>query len=213
MRRGLFLILLAIANGTAVPAQPVFSDTTHPGSDESFINQVYRFIVDSSFHKYYLFEEAAPCSFLKYDYDEWLRYALRKTVPIYTLNELSQHAYEDRRSHPWRQDSLLQARCINRREADSILDPFPDLRSDTSMPARKEKRIWARRWRIWSRKPAEDRTVFYFSRPVYTDDGQYALLDMDFRCDDRQCGQGTICLFRREGSGWILTGKYIRWGQ
>jgi hypothetical protein len=179
-------------------------------SEEAFINQVFRTVVDSSFDHYNLYLQAAPCSFIKYDYDEWLTYALRETVPIYTLNELAKQAHDERNPRLWRQDSLTQARCIDRQQADSILDPARALRADTLMRKNKRRRAVARAWAAWSRIPEQDRIVFYFSRPVFTDDRQYALLDMDYRCDNRLCGQGAICLFRREGGGWKLIGKRIK---
>lgn len=212
MRKGLIFLFLAAGrllfagSGVCVQSPP----STIP-SDEAFINQVFHTVVDSSFDRYYLDENARPCSFVKYDYDEWIKYDLQETVPIYTLNELAKNSYFDRKSCTWQQDQLLHASCIGRQKIDSILNPAGDPRSDTSRLSRKQKKLIARKWAAWGRLPVSDRTVFYFSRPVFTDDGQYAILDMDYRCDNRQCGEGSVCLFRRAGAGWKLIGKRVRW--
>ena len=207
MRKGLILLLLVM--GIAVGAQ---SPPSVIPSDEAFINQVFHTLVDSSFGRYYLFEKAGPCGFVRYDYDEWIKYDLQETVPVYILNELAKNSYFDRKSCSWQQDQLPNAICISEAKCDSILDPAPGLRSDTSRLSRKQKRAISRKWAAWARLPAAEHTVFYFSRPVFTDDGQYAILDMDYHCDDRQCGEGSTCLFRRTASGWKLIGKRVRWG-
>jgi hypothetical protein len=219
MRKGFILLLLAAGNimyaQSLPPGTSMRSDTLAVSipSDEAFINQVFHTVVDSSFERYYLCVQAGPCSFVKYDYDEWIKYDLRETVPIYTLNELAKNAYFDRKTCDWQQDRLAQAVCISREKADSALDPVLAWRADSAAGSRRQRRAIARGRKAWASQPAAERTVFYFSRPAFTDDGQYAILDMDFRCDDRQCGEGATCLFHREGAGWKLIGRRIRWGQ
>jgi hypothetical protein len=211
------LILLLLVAGVAVCAQPPHvPDTQFPSSpipsDEAFINQVVHTVVDSAAGQYYLCDQAGPCSFVQYDYDEWIMYDLQETVPIYTLNELAKNSYFDRKSCTWQQDQLVNASCISQEMSISLLDPVHGLQSDTTKLSARQKRIIARKWVAWSRLPVAAHTVYYFSRPVFTDDGQYAILDMDYHCDARQCGQGAICLFRQTASGWILIGKRVRWG-
>jgi hypothetical protein len=183
-----------------------------PGK-ESFINEVFRSIVDSSFSSYYLCEDAYPCSFVKYDYDEWFKYALFEMVPIGTLNELAKKSYYDRVPASWLPALLTAARCVSEKRAGTLLDPLADLPPDTALTKFRLKKLKKRRWQAWSALPPGERTVFYFSRPLFTDDGHYALLDMDYRCDARQCGVGAVCLFRRTASGWKLIGKRVRWGE
>ena len=213
MRKALIFLFLAAGRLLFTAGSAVSAQSPPPGipSDEAFINQVVHTVVDSSFDRYYLDENARPCSFVKYDYDEWIKYDLQETVPIYTLNELAKNSYSDRKSCTWQQDQLLKASCINQQNIDSILSPVGDPRSDTTRLSKKQKKLIRRKWAAWGLLPASERTVFYFSRPVFTDDGQYAILDMDFRCDNRQCGEGSVCLFRRAGAGWILIGRRVRW--
>jgi hypothetical protein len=207
MRKGLILLLLVA--GAVISALSSFS---RGPSDEDFINQIFHTVVDSIAGRYYLCDRAGPCSFVRYDYDEWIKYDLQETVPIYTLNELAKNSWSDRRSCTWQQDRLIDAACISEGKADSMLDPVPGPRPDSITPSARQKRAIARKWAAWSRLPVVAHTVYYFSRPAFTDDGQYAILDMDFRCDARECGQGATCLFRHTSSGWRLIGKRVRWG-
>jgi hypothetical protein len=53
--------------------------------------------------------------------------------------------------------------------------------------------------------------VFSFSLPQFTDDGQYAVIDLNFICGPR-CGQGTTYIFRLTTEGeWKLVGQYVNW--
>ncbi|GGB04635.1 hypothetical protein [Puia dinghuensis] len=60
---------------------------------------------------------------------------------------------------------------------------------------------------LWKTK----NVVFSFSLPQFTDDGQYAVIDLNFVCGQR-CGQGTTYVFRLTTSGdWKLVGTYVNW--
>jgi hypothetical protein len=181
-------------------------------SAEAFVNQVFRTVVDSSFATYRLSINAYPCSFVKFEYDEWVKYALREEVPIYVLNELASKAFVDKAPCSWRPDSLAHAICIEEEKADSILDPYWQRSVSSNPTGLKPGKLNAAAQKAWLRLPAELRTVFYFSRPVFTADGVYAILDMDYHCDNRLCGMGSTCLFRRTVSGWRLAGRKLNWG-
>jgi hypothetical protein len=188
----------------------VSGDSLPIPSKEEFINAIFHTVVDSSFPKYYLSGQAYPCSFVKYDYDEWMQYALLETVPIELLNGLAKNSYYDRKPACWEQEKLTGARCISEEKADTLLNPAMGF---TKGPlSRQNKKALNRRWELWFRLAPEERTVFHFSRPEFTNDGLYAILDMDERCDARQCGIGATCLFRNTGAGWKLVGKKINWG-
>jgi hypothetical protein len=188
--------------GMSAPAgTPADADTTLP-SREEFVDSIFHTVVDSNFSKYYLSEQAAPCSFVKFNYDEWVKYALRETVTMDIMNELAERSYYDRKSLLWRPERLPGAVCINEKKIDSILDPALGIRGEG-------KKAIHQRFVKWSQLPPEQRTVFYFSRPLFTKDGQYAIIDLDYRCDAQQCGARSTCLFRSEGTGWKLIGRQV----
>jgi hypothetical protein len=186
MRKGLILFFFA-TGATMISNGAPESDTARPAAvfpREEFLNQVFRTVVDSSLSNYYLYAEAMPCSFVKYDYEEWAKYALQEDVPIYLLNELAEKCYHDRAPSSWRQDSLSKAVCLGAWASDSI-----------------------------GRLPAQEKPVFYFSRPEFTDDGQYAIIDLGFQCG-AHCGRSATYLFRRTGAGqpvWKMIGRRLNW--
>jgi hypothetical protein len=161
-----------------------------PVSNEDFVNAVSRMVTDSSFSHYYLFSNAATCSFKKFDYDEWYEYALRENVPIYILNELAKKSFLDTTPRSWQQGKLVNAYCIDETKAKVLL----------AQPVKNAGTAYA-----------EDNIVFSFSRPEFTDDYQYAIIDCSFRCDNRQCGMGATFLFRQVNGKWIIAGKRIVW--
>ncbi|HMH21182.1 MAG TPA: hypothetical protein VK563_05380 [Puia sp.] len=194
--------------------------STSVDAAEGFVNQIFRTVVDSSFTKYYLSAEASPCRFVKFEYDEWVKYALQETVSMDILNALAEKSYNHRKTSSWRQEQLTGAICISGNQIDSILDPGFDLRQNKPSMGKtagkiadnkpRLKKIIHQRFEKWSRLLPEQRTVFFFSKPLFTDDGQYAILDLDYRCDTQQCGVSATCLFRRAATGWKLIGRKVR---
>src|SRR5450631_4315724 len=88
--------------------------------NEEFINSISKLVIDSSFSHYYLCAYAAPCSFKKFDYDEWYKYALQEDVPVYILNELAEKSFLDNAPRNWQQKKLLNAFCIDETKAKTI---------------------------------------------------------------------------------------------
>jgi hypothetical protein len=179
MRYGWLFLFLLLFMGTA--AQSVIP------SPEKFVNAVFPIVVDSSQAHYFLVAGADTCRFVTYDYNEWADHHLLEPVPISVLNELAGKVYRSRSPYFWKQDSLLKAICVTRRQADSILYLNP---------------------------PGGDGTprhlVFSFSMPQFTDDGKYAVIDLNMVCGGR-CGLGATYIFRLKGTGWKMIGVYRNW--
>ena len=166
--------------------------SAQPPAPEDFVNEVYHTIVDSSFDRYYLIAGADTCRFVKYDYDEWEDHYLKESVPFITLNELSQKAWLARDLHYfWKQQRLDKASCITVEKADSLLFP-------------------GRYGTIDRRRPLEERLVFSFSLPQFTDDGMYAVIDLNSVCG-ANCGLGLTCIFKRGSAGWKLIGRRVNY--
>ncbi len=162
---------------------------------EDFINAICSNVVDSGFTHYYLAEMAYPCSFKKFDYEEWYKYGLKQDIPFGSLTELSKQIWEDSSRYTWQQSKLQRAICVNEKRQKEILSARELIKS-----------------RHLKRKNATEGFVFFFSKPAFTNDQQYAVIDMGFRCDDHQCGMGATFLFKKENSHWILAGKRQIWG-
>ncbi len=165
---------------------------TPPGvnlpSPEAFVNAVASVIVDTTADHYYLVVGTDSCRFLKYNYEEWAKYYLKEPVTFQSLNELSEKVYLSRYPYFWKQTYLRKALCITRRQADSILAENP----------------------TFAHRPTRN-VVFSFSLPQFTDDGQFAVIDLNLICGS-VCGQGLTCIFRYTASGeWKLVGQYTNW--
>jgi len=162
-----------------------------PPAPEDFVNEVYHTIVDSGFDHYYLIAGADTCRFVKYDYEEWEKYYLKEPVPFVTLNELSEKAYLSRFPYFWKQGRLEKAVCITVQKADTLL--FPE-----------------RYGRVDRRRPVTERLVFSYSLPQFTDDGQYAVIDLNSICG-ANCGISLTCIFKHGEAGWKLIGRHVNY--
>ncbi len=177
---------------------------------EEFINQVLPLLVDSSFTCYYLGLDAAGCGFIKYDFDEWDKYGLDETVPIITLNELAEKCYRDSLPSTWRQDSLTKADCIDADAAWKINHPMPSLHAGKPGGWSPKRKVFLQFWREWGKQPPQEHIVFYFSKPEFTDDGQYAVMNVTDDCGS-ECARGYTYLFRRKATGWKRIGRMLNW--
>jgi hypothetical protein len=186
MRFACLPLFLLLFMGASAQPPPVAAIVKYP-SPESFVNAVFPIVVDTLQPHYFLVTGADTCRFVKYDFDEWTDHHLLEPVPISILNELAEKVYSSRSPYFWKQDSLTKAVCITRRQADSILYLNP---------------------------PDGDNTprhlVFSFSLPRFTDDGKYAVIDLNMVCGGR-CGLGSTYIFRRTETGWKMIGTYRNW--
>jgi len=209
MRKLLISLLLAIIAGQLVTVRAQAPDPALPiPSPEEFINTVFHTVVDTSFSHYYLVIGADTCRFVKYDYDEWTKYYLQEPVSFNILNELAEKAYLSRYPYFWKQEQLEKAVLVTRQKADSIFtlaNPALEARQKRH-PKRTNRRVMEQ----WQQLPAQEKTVFSFSLPQFTADGQYAVVDLNIICG-ALCGSGITCLFRHGSAGWRLIGKYTNW--
>jgi len=187
MKRWLFILALFMCK--------IGEAQNKPASNEDFINAIFSLVAGSNTEHYYVYADAHSCSFKKYDYDEWYMYALKEDVPIYILNELARRCFTDAATIHWQQENLVHAECVSEERAKTILATPAKHRGQNQRSAFTGNNI-----------------VYYFSKPAFTDDYQYAVIDMGFRCDDKQCGMGATFLFKQVNGKWIIAGKMILWG-
>lgn len=181
MLNRLLSLFLVLMNGAGARAQEKIP------SPEEFVNAICHTVVDSSQTSYYLLGGTDTCRFVRYDYDEWAQYHLLEPVPISILNELSEKVYLSRYPYFWKQHAMPTATLINHLQADSILSLNPP---DGGNPPK--------------------HLVFSFSLPQFTDDGQYAVIDLNMVCGGR-CGLGSTYIFHLTSKGWKMIGVYRNW--
>jgi len=206
-----YLIILLLAAGQPTFAGRVASgipvhDTVLLPSNEAFVSAVLPQIMGRSFYKYYLFAVADTCLFTKFNYDEWVKYHLDEPLSIVVMNELARKAYEERGTYYWRQDQLKGGVCIGQQKLDSVLHPVNMIARDSSLTRRQWRKALHKM--KFTHLPMEERYIFFFSRPAFTDDGQYAVIDCNTVCGPN-CGADLTFLFRRAGDGWRQIGRRI----
>jgi hypothetical protein len=210
--RHFLLVLLLLTARSAHSQETTLRDTipvrpiTIP-SPEEFVNAVFHTIVGASWSHYYLVAGTDSCRFTKYNYEEWVKYTLKEPVPLPVLNELSEKVYHAGTPYFWKQNELQGAICITRKQGDSIIYPASNRRTPYGRPTKKQPR---KKGIEPDNRPEQDTFVYSFSLPQFTDDGQYAVIDLNFVCGI-VCGEGFTCLFHRSPSGWKLIGQYTNW--
>ena len=137
--------------------------------------------MDSNGSGFYLIAGSDTCRFEKFDYDEWVKYHLQASVPLTTLNELAYKVHLARQPYFWQQARLKRAKCINAGTADSLLATRSGYQ------------------------------IFSLSQPQFTDDGQFAVIDINWKRDLIR-GGGYTLLFRRTPDGWRSIGTKQNWG-
>src|SRR5262249_5710445 len=91
----------------------------------------------------------------------------------------------------WKAQRLQKAVCISVKKADTLL--FPE-----------------RYGPVDQKRPLVERLVFSFSLPQFTDDGKYAVIDLNSICG-ANWGVSTPCIFRRSSGGWKLIGRHVNY--
>lgn len=152
-------------------------------SREGFVNEVFSKYGDTTLSSYYLVMGSDTCRFEKFNYDDWVKYYLVESVPLVILNELAYKVHLAREPYYWQADKLKNAVCITSAKADSLLSP----------------------------RPNDSKTVFSISAPQFTDDGKYAVMDVNFKYCMR-CGGGYTFIYRRDPeAGWLRIGFKENW--
>lgn len=144
-------------------------------SNEEFLNEVFRQMHDSGISSCYLIAGSDTCRFEKFDYDEWIKYHLEETVPLTTLNELAYKVHIAKEPYYWQQGKLQNVLCITAKTADSLL----------ALPSGSR--------------------VYSLSRPYFTDDGEYVVMDVNVQYRPIPVYGFTI-LFHRTPKGWKQIG-------
>ncbi|MBS1599656.1 MAG: hypothetical protein JST75_15630 [Bacteroidetes bacterium] len=178
-----------------------------PDCKEAFVNKIIRQVVDSSISKYYLLKDADPCLFKKFDYSELLKYSLDKVIPISALNELAKNCTEDNCAETWVQEKLDSAICIDQVEANAILNP----KINTELLTKKEKKKALKQLeKDLRQKTVYEKSYFIFSKPVFTDDHDYAVMNVVFECGNL-CATAWTYLFKKHDDSWEIAGKIFGW--
>ncbi len=59
-------------------------------------------------------------------------------------------------------------------------------------------------------KESKKWTFIAFSKPIFSSDGKYAVVEVNYNCFGL-CGEGYTYLLKRQGRQWVLHKKILRW--
>ena len=197
--RYLHLLLVAI----------LFSLNSYAQRKEDIINKVLSETVSTSSSYYFLYEDAYPQKFSDKDRQE-LHGHFDASVDPAVLDELFRNSMTDTVPYGWNCDRLPRSRCLSADKITSYVFPAPVLQLDSTWSTRKMRKEADKQLEEYFLKrrelPIEKRTAFYFSRPVLSSSGEYALVQLGSATGETY-GHWCIYLFRKSGQSWERIGK------
>jgi hypothetical protein len=176
---------------------------------ELFINEIYKYFVDTNFTKYYL---SFNCSKLHLDKGSIEQQVLDfdGMIPKDNLQQIINNSSTDPILQKWDCHFLIKAQCVDSDTACKITrcSLVYTVQSNWSK-RRKQKEIQKqieKRVDQIARIPLEDKSIYYFGRPIFDNTGDFAIIDMAYGCGNL-CGHGCTFLFKRIDSKWKLVAK------
>ena len=170
------------------------------GDKESFVNEVYKLVIKSNIPYFKLSKEAHPIHNDIFNEFSGLKGVLPDTITSQILNNNS----FDTIKQFWDCQKLTQADCV---EEDSIgIITGTDIRTNSLQSQKQLHRYYRHR----SKMPWYDKTVYFFSKPIYDDRKEYAVISMSYTCG-RLCGYGCMYVFKKNNNDWTLIAKLNCW--
>lgn len=171
---------------------PLFSFSQTP--IENFVNEASKTFVDTSEEYFLLYDEASVIVIDRTN--QKVIKGLCQSISEEVLEQLLRNATSDTSLLLWKENSILGSRLISSKPE----LPKPTIQfqySDTTQ-------------NVGVKKPDyELKRRYEFSRPIFDNNNQYALISMKYFCGT-ECGSGCIYLFEIDGP-WKQIGKVSCW--
>ena len=172
---------------------------------ESFLNQVFKSYVDTQFTKYYLHSDCQKIIINEFNKTTIVN-DLCKHVDKNIVNELVDKSSSDTLKLNWECKKLKLAEC--RKTSSDILwigDVITIDRSKSEAQQKKDIEEQEKQNRKekekYDNKPLQEREIYYFSRPIFDNTRQYAIICMGVTCGSL-CGHRCIYLFKNVNGKW-----------
>ena len=94
--------------------------------------------------------------------------------------------------------------------AQSIRQPAANILNNRSLTEKEKKKAITQLTKEWQKKPLQEKIIFHFSKPVFTNDQQYAVMNIIFDCGP-ECVSGWTYLFIKNNNAWEIAGKIFGW--
>jgi hypothetical protein len=169
-----------------------------------FINQVYLTIVDSSFTNYYLSDSFTIISNLE---DELLesRPDKRHIMDYKTLQEFILKSHQQIPGK-WDCGKIKKSICVNDDTIPVITGTraqyvLNDEWSEEKKEFERERQLEEQR-KIWRSKPEQEKYVYFFSKPIFSEHHNIAIVSLARYCGMR-CALSCIYTFKKVKGKWI----------
>ncbi|HEX8548506.1 MAG TPA: hypothetical protein VF691_16205 [Cytophagaceae bacterium] len=180
---------------------------------EDFINAIHKTFVDSSFNNYLLFEESSAIP-LDRNGIARLHKELSQYIPDSTLQHLIDKAFSDTLAQKWDCTLINSARCISSDSTHHLLSGVFGVKINPKWSKRRNRRESAKQLKIQREefygRTAQERQVYYFSRPIFDNTNEYAIISMSYVCGNL-CAYGCTFLFQKIKGEWRKVAKARCW--
>jgi hypothetical protein len=176
---------------------------------ETFVNEVFKVVIDTTF-PYYKLSKQAQCLYKNAPQDLT---ALRKILPDTIIIQVLKNGSLDTTEQFWDCDKLIRSRCT---EYDSMgFQTNADLLKVLSLvtikrnETKKEKKLPQHAGQA-VQKPIYDQRLYSFSRPIFDNKKEYAVISMSYVCG-MMCGHGCTYIFKKAYNIWTLIARVGCW--
>jgi hypothetical protein len=191
-----------------------FAQTTD--TKEQFFNSVYKIFVDSSFSTFYLSNELSRLYIDKYN-QEQVRIDFGKFIPDSLLKQIIWKSSRDTITQKWQCNNLTEkARCISSDSISKITGEsttytiiIKEKWTERKKEKEKEKQI-NKQQKERVIKPMKDRILYFFSRPIFSDDQRFVIIAIGYGCGSL-CGHGCTYLFEKVNGKWKKIAETSCW--
>ena len=168
------------------------------------INSIYLEKVDSAFKYYYLLDTSKNPEFDKYSIIE-VQKILKEKANHIPLNEFLKSIETDTSIYVWTNKCLLKARCVSQKNL-----PYKYHRRyvhvNKKWSLQKQKKKLEQQNANYEKIPREERTWYFFSKPIFSDNKQFVLISLGGRYG-RLLGE-CLYIFESINGNWIQIYKF-----
>lgn len=177
---------------------------------EAVVNEIYRGFVDTTFVYYYL---NTNCLALGIDKNGWnsIKEHFANSIPDSSFAQIVARASTDTMRLNWNIPILAHVRGVDTAETSVML-----LNQNTGgkLELNKiQKKEMEDQKKNWPAKPKQDKTVYFFSRPVFDAKQQYALINLKWKMTNVTPSgysiefKSCVCLLKNVSDHWRLVDK------
>jgi hypothetical protein len=130
------------------------------------------------------------------------------------LQQIINKAHIDTLSENWNCAELSKSKCVDKDTVGLITNTTITFRVDSKWNARtkekeKERQIQEQK-KAWAKKPQQEKRVYYFSKPIFDNNNEYAIVSVGYVCGNL-CGHGCTLLFKKINGKWTKLAETSCW--